>query len=97
MQVQTFRNQMKLKTYLKKGVIKHYTDSAIENRLYCLRELEKFCNNDLDEKCVSVECGKQFLRDIRNSNLEDLRHTKLSNAFRHYFNCVTGLCIGRIF
>jgi len=97
MRAQEFYDYMKTKTYIEKGVEKFYTDTAIEGRINHLRNLEDIFNVDLDLKCISCQTGKLFLQEIRNKNIEDLRHTPLSNAFRHYFEFATGVYIGRIF
>ena len=97
MNTEKFINFMKNKTYIQKGEIKHYSIKAIESRLYKLRQLEEFFNINLDEKVLNLNTGIQFLKDIRNKKIEDLAHTPYSNAFRHYFECMTSKCIGRIF
>lgn len=88
---------MKTRTYVEKGETKHYSNYAIESRLNLLKNLEDIFKIDLDDKVVSVSAGKQFLIDIRNRHIEDLAHTPYSNAFRHYFLCMTGIYIARIF
>lgn len=97
MRAQKFIDVMKTKTYKEKGQIKHYSDYAIEIRLNLLRNLENIFNINLDDKVASIAAGKQFLIDIRNKHIEDLAHTPYSNAFRHYFECMTGIYIGKIF
>lgn len=97
MREQKFIDAMKTKTYKEKGQLKHYSDYAIESRLNLLRNLENIFNINLDDKVVTIDVGKQFLIDIRNEHIEDLAHTPYSNAFRHYFQCMTGIYIGRIF
>lgn len=97
MRAQKFVDVMKTKTYKEKGVTKHYSDYAIESRLNLLKNLESIFNINLDDKVKSIETGKQFLVDIRNKHIEDLAHTPYSNAFRHYFECMTGIYIGKIF
>ncbi len=97
MRSQKFIDAMKAKTYKENGVTKHYSDYAIESRLCLLRNLEDIFNINLDDKVKSVDIGKQFLVDIRNKHIEDLAHTPYSNAFRHYFECMTGIYIGKIF
>lgn len=97
MRAQKFIDEMKNKTYKEKGQIKHYSDYAIETRLNLLKDLERIFNINLDDKVIDENAGKQFLIDIRNKKIEDLAHTPYSNAFRHYFECMTGIYIGRIF
>ena len=97
MRVQAFYDYMKTKTYIEKGKEKFYTDTAIEGRINHLRTLEDIFNVDLDLNFIRCQTGKLFLQEIRNKNIEDLKHTPLSNAFRHYFEFATGIYIGRIF
>lgn len=88
---------MKKKTYYEKGEIKHYSDFAIETRLNRLKKLEDIFHIDLDDKVESFSVAKEFLIAIRNKHIEDLAHTPYSNAFRHYYESMTGLCLGKIF
>jgi len=74
-----------------------YTELATNSRISCLEKLELIFNIDIDEKVQSRSIADEFLNEIRNAHIEDLRHTPLSNAFRHYFKFATGNEIPRIF
>ncbi|MCM1009184.1 MAG: hypothetical protein NC485_14945 [Ruminococcus flavefaciens] len=97
MQIGKFTNYMRSKVYVHRGEVCHYTNSSINSRISCLKKLEDYFNIDIDTKVVSESVGIDFLKEIRANQLEDLRHTPLSNAFRHYFECMTGVAIKRIF
>lgn len=75
----------------------YYTENAVDSRLSCLLRLESYFKIDLDSKVLNFETAKQFLTDIRNAKIEDLAHTPLSNAFRHYYKFATGETIEKIF
>ena len=79
------------------GKLDYYSELAVESRISCLKQLEEYFNIDLDIKVKDKNNGEQFLRDIRDAQIEDLAHTPLSNAFRHYFEFETGQHIERIF
>lgn len=79
------------------GKLGYYSEQAINSRIASLEKLEYYFNIDIDSKVISVSSGEQFLKEIRNANLEDLKHTPLSNAFRHYFKFSTGIHIDKIF
>ena len=79
------------------GKLDFYSESAIISRISSLNKLESHFNINIDDKITSIETAKQFLIEIRNANIEDLKHTPLSNAFRHYFKFATGIYIDKIF
>lgn len=56
-------------------------------RLYILS-----VNEELENFYIATE-----LKDIRAAKIEDLAHTPLSNAFRHYLEFATGIYIDKIF
>ena len=73
------------------GKYENYSELAVDSRISCLERLEYIFKIDLDDKTINKNVGEQFLIDIRNANIEDLKHTPLSNAFRHYFKFATGI------
>ena len=74
-----------------------YSESAVESRIGYLIRLETHFKLNLDSKVVDEQTAIQFLKDIREAHIEDLRHTPLSNAIRHYYEFSTGLYINKIF
>ena len=60
-------------------------------------EISQKWEKENNEKIINIDIGKRFLIEIRAANIEDLAHTPLSNAFRHYFNFATGIYIDKIF
>ena len=79
------------------GVYEYYSEQAVDSRIVCLQQLEWHFKISIDEKVKNVQTGIQFLKDIRAAKIEDLAHTPLSNAFRHYFEFATGIYIDKIF
>ena len=79
------------------GKVDFYTENAVNSRVGCLKKLEIIFNIDLDEKVTRRNVAIEFLKEIRNKNIEDLKHTPLSNAFRHYYKFATGDFIDKIF
>ena len=92
-----FKKWMMNQKRLYMGKWDFYTELATNSRISCLERLETIFNIDLDEKVKSISIAENFLNDIRKAHIEDLRHTPLSNAFRHYFKFATGQTIERIF
>lgn len=80
-----------------RGKKDYYSENAIQSRIRCLEKLEYTFKIDLDNKVKSYDCACDFLREIREKNIEDLKHTPLSNAFRHYFEFAQGYKIDKIF
>ena len=74
-----------------------YTENSVNSRVKCLKKLEKIFNIDIEEKIKNRDVAIKFLKEIRNRNIEDLKHTPLSNAFRHYYKFATGDFIDKIF
>ncbi len=97
MRVENFIEYMRKRLRTHKGELIHYTETSITARVNALSRLEKHFNINIDDKCRNPEIAKNFLEEIRNANIEDLKHTPLSNAFRHYYKFLTGIYIGRIF
>lgn len=97
MRKEEFRNWMLNQKRKYMGKVENYSEYAIESRISCLVKLEEIFKIDLDEKVENRAKGEEFLIDIRNAHIEDLAHTPLSNAFRHYFKFATGVYIYKIF
>lgn len=92
-----FKKWMMNKKRLYNGKLDYYSEYAVDSRISCLQKLEDYFKINLDTKVINIQIGEQFLRDIRNAKIEDLAHTPLSNAFRHYFEFATKLYINKIF
>ena len=97
MRKEEFKNWMQQQERFYKGKWGPYSESAINSRIVCLESLERYFDIDLDEVATDIVMGVDFLMEIRSANIEDLSHTPLSNAFRHYFKFATNLYIDRIF
>lgn len=97
MNKEKFENFLQNKTYISKGKIKHYTSAGILTRISSLEELEDKFNFNIDTIIQNRAGVISLLKRIRTNNLEDLRHTPISNAVRHYYECMTGDKIERIF
>ena len=92
-----FENYLKNKTYISKGQIQNYTTAATQKRIASLSKVEKAFNFDIDSIITDRKKVVKLLNDIRIRNLENKTHTPLSNAVRHYYECITGDKIDRIF
>ena len=97
MRINEFKQWMMSQKRFYRGEWDFYTELAINSRILCLEKLETIFNIDIDEKVENRLIAENFLNDIRDAHIEDLKHTPLSNAFRHYFKFATGKTIERIF
>lgn len=97
MRKEEFSNYLANKKRNHNGKIGFYSENSIKSRISCLQRLERHFNVDIENKVKDYETACQFLRDIRDAEIESLEHTPLSNAFRHYYEFSTGKVIERIF
>ncbi|MDE7306780.1 MAG: hypothetical protein K2N33_05255, partial [Clostridia bacterium] len=84
-------------TYIVRGEIKKYKPNAIQKRCSSLAKVERAFNFNIDNLINDKNEVINLLKRIRAQHLEDPAHTPLSNAVRHYYECMTGDKIGKIF
>ena len=92
-----FKSYLDNKTYVQNGKKCRYSENAINSRIARLQECESYYGIDIDDIVHDYKKIIALLKQIRADHLEDLKHTPISNAVRHYFEYKTGLYIGRIF
>ncbi len=92
-----FKNFLENSSYISGGKTKKYKPAAIQKRCSSLAEVEKAFNFDVDTIINDRKEVINLLKLIRAKRLEDPAHTPLSNAVRHYYECMTGDKIERIF
>ena len=97
MREKSFREWMMKQERFFCGKWGYYSENAVASRVACLNKLESHFKTNLDDWAKNRETAIKFLVKIRQANIEDLAHTPLSNAFRHYYNFVTGDKIEKIF
>ena len=87
-------DEEKFRDYLLKT---NHKKSATETRISKLKFVEFYFDINIDFIINDKEKVIYLLIQIRNADIEDRKHTPLSNAVRKYYECITNNRIGRIF
>lgn len=87
-------NEIKFRAYLTKT---GHSEKSINSRISKLRSIENYFQLNIDTIITNKERIISLLINIRNSGIEERRHTPFSNALRKYYTCMTNDEIGRIF
>lgn len=87
-------NEKRFRDYLLKT---NHTENSINSRIAKVKKLEDIFKIDMDEIANRKEQVIKLLIKIRDTGIEDRRHTPFSNAVRKYYESITNDSIGRIF
>ena len=91
MQEKVFREFMRKTTYVKNGVEKHYTESAINKRISSLHRVERELKIDIEDYVFCSATTKSLLSRIQRENLDKpYDHRTLQNAIRRYYEFING-------
>ena len=87
-------DEEKFKDYL---LNTNHKKNATQTRISKLKFVEFYFGINIDSIINDKKKVLSLLIQIRGEDIEDRKHTPLSNAVRKYYECITGNRIDRIF